>query len=64
MLSVGPAHLITVACCAVANLKPPTPAASMRRSRYSYRLVKDAKDFVVNASLDDKQHSNGTRPGL
>ena len=48
------ANMIALAYCAMVNFKPPMVAVSIRPSRYSYPLVKEAKDFVVNVPLAEQ----------
>jgi flavin reductase (DIM6/NTAB) family NADH-FMN oxidoreductase RutF len=44
----GKPNIITLAWCGVACSKPPMLSISIRPSRYSYRLITKARDFVVN----------------
>ncbi len=41
-------NIITIAWCGVVCSKPPLLSVSIRPSRYSYKLIKDTGDFVVN----------------
>jgi flavin reductase (DIM6/NTAB) family NADH-FMN oxidoreductase RutF len=42
------ANIITIAWCGVICSNPPLISVSIRRSRYSHKLIKDAGDFVIN----------------
>ena len=42
------ANIITLAWCGVVCSKPPMLGVSIRPGRYSYKLIKDTGDFVVN----------------
>jgi flavin reductase (DIM6/NTAB) family NADH-FMN oxidoreductase RutF len=41
-------NIITIAWCGVVCSKPPMISVSIRPSRYSHALIKEAGDFVVN----------------
>ena len=47
-------NMITLAYCAMVNFKPPMVAISVRPSRYSYKLIKEAGDFAVNVPLAEQ----------
>jgi len=42
------ANIITIAWCGVVCSKPPFLSVSIRPSRHSHKLIKEAGDFVVN----------------
>jgi flavin reductase (DIM6/NTAB) family NADH-FMN oxidoreductase RutF len=44
----GESNIITIAWTGVVCSEPPTIAISVRRERYSYDLIKEGGDFVVN----------------
>ncbi|MDD5428850.1 MAG: flavin reductase family protein [Candidatus Omnitrophica bacterium] len=46
--TTGAANIITIAWCGVICSNPPMLSVSIRPSRHSHRLIKDAGDFVVN----------------
>ena len=41
-------NIITVAWCGITNTIPPKTYVSIRPSRYSYNIIKEAKEFVIN----------------
>ena len=47
-------NMITLGYCAVVNGQPPMIGISVRPSRYSYSLIKEAGDFVVNVPTDEQ----------
>jgi len=51
MVSVGDiekANIITVAWCGITNTVPPKTYISVRPSRYSYNIIKEKGEFVIN----------------
>jgi len=46
--------IAAIAFCGIVNAKPPMVAVSIKPSRYSYSLIKEAGDFVVNVPLADQ----------
>jgi len=44
----GRANIITIAWCGVLCSTPPLLSVSIRKSRYSHKLIKETGDFVVN----------------
>lgn len=46
--SIARANIITIAWCGVVCSSPPLLSISIRPSRHSHRLIKEAKDFVIN----------------
>jgi len=47
------ANIITIAWCGVVCSNPPLLSISIRPSRYSHKLIKQAGDFVVNIPTKD-----------
>jgi flavin reductase (DIM6/NTAB) family NADH-FMN oxidoreductase RutF len=47
------ANIITIAWCGVVCSVPPLISVSIRRSRYSHKLIRDAGDFVINIPTKD-----------
>lgn len=45
--------IITIAWCGVVSTKPPALSISIRPSRFSYKLIKETGDFVVNIPTED-----------
>lgn len=41
-------NIITVAWCGITNTIPPKTYVSIRPSRYSYNIIKEKKEFVIN----------------
>ena len=41
-------NVITVAWCGITNTIPPKTYVSIRPSRYSYNIIKEKKEFVIN----------------
>ena len=41
-------NIITVAWCGITNTVPPKTYVSIRPSRFSYNIIKEAKEFVIN----------------
>ncbi|MBQ7760964.1 MAG: flavin reductase family protein [Clostridia bacterium] len=41
-------NIITVAWCGITNTIPPKTYVSIRPSRYSYNIIKERKEFVIN----------------
>lgn len=41
-------NMLTIAWAGVVNSEPPTVSISVRPERYSYRMIKDSGEFVVN----------------
>ena len=51
MVSLGnmeKSNIITVAWCGITNTVPPKTYISVRPSRYSYNILKETKEFVIN----------------
>ncbi len=51
MVSLGDsekANIITVAWCGITNTIPPKTYISVRPSRYSYEILKEKREFVIN----------------
>jgi flavin reductase (DIM6/NTAB) family NADH-FMN oxidoreductase RutF len=51
MVSLGDmenSNIITVAWCGITNTVPPKTYISVRPSRYSYNILKERKEFVLN----------------
>lgn len=46
-------NVITIAWCGVVSSNPPQLSISIRPSRHSFKLIKDAGDFVVNVPTSD-----------
>lgn len=46
-------NIITIGWVGVVCSKPPMVSISVRPSRYSYKLIKDTKDFVINIPTVD-----------
>lgn len=46
-------NIITIAWCGVVCSNPPLLSISIRPSRYSYRLIKESGDFVINIPSKD-----------
>jgi flavin reductase (DIM6/NTAB) family NADH-FMN oxidoreductase RutF len=46
--SIGEANIITLAWAGTACSKPPMIALGIRPKRYSHKLIKNSKEFVVN----------------
>jgi flavin reductase (DIM6/NTAB) family NADH-FMN oxidoreductase RutF len=44
----GKANIVTIAWTGVMASKPPMVGIGVRRSRYSYQLIKDTGEFVIN----------------
>ena len=56
MVSVGTmekSNIITVAWTGILNTEPATVYISVRPSRYSYNLIKDQREFVINLTTKD-----------
>lgn len=49
----GKANIITVAWTGTVNTKPPMTYISVRPTRYSYNIIKDSGEFVVNLTTAD-----------
>lgn len=49
----GKANIITVAWTGTINTNPPMAYISVRPSRYSYDLIKQSKEFVINLTTRD-----------
>lgn len=59
-------NIITLAWHTNISKKPPLYAISVAPSRYSHRLIKDSKEFVINfapKSIIEKVHFCGTHSG-
>lgn len=69
MVSLGDmerSNIITVAWCGITNTVPPKTYISVRPSRYSYEILKEKKEFVINltpSSLAKKADWCGTYTG-
>ena len=69
MVSLGDmekANIITVAWCGITNTVPPKTYISVRPSRYSYEILKEKREFVINltpSSLAKKADWCGTYTG-
>lgn len=51
MVSLGDmesSNIITVAWCGITNTQPPKTYISVRPSRYSYEILKQRREFVIN----------------
>ena len=46
-------NIITVAWTGILNTNPPTVYISVRPTRYSYKLIKESKEFVINLTTKD-----------
>lgn len=60
------ANIITLAWCGVICSNPPLLSISIRPSRYSHKIIKEAGDFVINIPTKDmlkKTDLCGTRSG-
>lgn len=49
----GKANIITIAWTGTVNTKPPMTYISVRPTRYSYNIIKDSGEFVVNLTTAD-----------
>lgn len=49
----GEKNIITVAWTGTVNSDPPMVYISVRRERFSYRLIREAGEFVINLVTDD-----------
>lgn len=49
----GKANIITVAWTGTVNTNPPMAYISIRPTRYSYELIKQSKEFVINLTTKD-----------
>lgn len=49
----GKANIITVAWTGTVNTKPPMTYISVRPTRYSYNIIKESGEFVVNLTTAD-----------
>ncbi len=47
------ANIITIAWCGVVCSKPPLLSVSIRPSRHSNKLIKEANDFVINIPTEE-----------
>ena len=47
------ANIITIAWCGIICSNPPLISISIRPSRHSHKLIKDAGDFIVNIPTSD-----------
>ena len=59
-------NIITVAWCGITNTTPPKAYVSIRPSRYSYDIIKEKREFVINltpASLAKKADYCGIYTG-
>ena len=59
-------NIITVAWCGITNTVPPKTYISVRPSRYSYEILKEKREFVINltpSSLAKKADWCGTYTG-
>lgn len=69
MVSLGDmekSNIITVAWCGITNTVPPKTYISVRPSRYSYEILKEKREFVINltpSSLAKKADWCGTYTG-
>ena len=69
MVSLGDmekSNIITVAWCGITNTIPPKTYISVRPSRYSYEILKEKREFVINltpSSLAKKADWCGTYTG-
>lgn len=69
MVSLGDmekSNIITVAWCGITNTSPPKTYVSIRPSRYSYNIIKEKGEFVINltpASLAKKADYCGIYTG-
>ena len=46
-------NIITVAWCGIINTSPPKTYISVRPSRYSYDIIKNSGEFVINLTSDN-----------
>jgi flavin reductase (DIM6/NTAB) family NADH-FMN oxidoreductase RutF len=46
-------NIITIAWTGTVNTNPPMVSISVRKERYSYRLIKEAGEFVINLTTED-----------
>ena len=49
----GKPNIITIAWAGTINSKPPMVSISIRKERYSYNLIKDKGQFVINLTTKD-----------
>ena len=69
MVSLGDmekSNIITVAWCGITNTVPPKTYISVRPSRYSYEILKEKREFVINltpSALAKKADWCGTYTG-
>ena len=64
--NIGKTNIITIAWHTPISKKPPLYAISVAPNRYSYDLIKNSKEFVVNfvpVDLVEKVHLCGIRSG-
>lgn len=47
------ANIITIAWCGVVCSEPPLLSVSIRASRHSHKIIKDANDFVINIPTEE-----------
>ncbi|MBI4297004.1 MAG: flavin reductase family protein [Chloroflexi bacterium] len=52
--SNGKPNIITIAWAGVVNSTPPMLSVALRHSRYSYGLIKQTGDFVINIPKEDQ----------
>jgi flavin reductase (DIM6/NTAB) family NADH-FMN oxidoreductase RutF len=48
-----PPNIITIAACGIASAEPPLISLAIGIGQYSLKLIRDAKDFVVNVPSGD-----------
>lgn len=51
--SKGEANLITLAWVGTVNSEPPMVSISVRESRYSYHMIEETGEFVINLATED-----------
>lgn len=49
----GKKNVFTVAWCGTCSTNPPMLYISVREERYSYQMIMDSKEFVVNLTTED-----------
>jgi len=64
--STGKQNIVTLAWCAPLSADPPLVGISLTENRYSYKLISDSKEFVINLPsfrLADAAMVCGTKSG-
>ena len=62
----GESNLLTVAWAGTICTNPPMVSVSIRPERYSYRMIRDTKEFVINLTTKDLAYATdycGVRSG-